>query len=66
MQPSKESTGQELVEQMKPDAQAEAQAELSQIESGPSEPLQMGDEEARTELTEDPISEGGASRQGRP
>ena len=61
-----ELTGQEIAERMDPEARAEAQAELSEIEPGPPEPFRIGDEGQRMELDEDPISEGGSSRQNRP
>ena len=59
-------TGQEIEESMSEAAKQEALEELSQLAPGPSEPFRMGDEGQRTQLDEDPISEGGASRQGRP
>ena len=66
MQKPDELTGEEIVERMDPDARAEAEKELSQIEPGGSEPFRIGGEGSATELDENPISEGGASRQNRP
>ena len=58
-------TGQEITEQMTPEARAEAEKELSQIEPGGPEPFRIGDEHPHTELDDDPISEGGSSRKSR-
>ena len=66
MQDQKELTGEDSVARMTPEAVAEAQAELAQVKPGAPEPFRMGDEGAQTELDEDPISEGGSSRQSRP
>jgi hypothetical protein len=59
-------TGQEIEEGMSPDARARAEDELAHVEPGPSEPLRFGDEGARTQLDEDPISEVEPFREGRP
>ena len=58
-------TGQEIVERMNPDARAEAEEELAQMEPGGSEPFRIGDEGPHTELDDDPISESGSSRKDR-
>lgn len=55
-------TGQEITEQMTPEARAEAERELAQVEPGGSEPFHIGDESPHTELNDDPISESGSSR----
>lgn len=55
-------TGQEIAEQMTPEARAEAERELSQVEPSGSEPFRIGDEGPHTEIDDDPISEGGSSR----
>jgi len=58
-------TGEDITRQMTPEARAEAEKELSQIEPGGSEPFRIGDEGPHTELDDDPISEGGSSRKSR-
>jgi hypothetical protein len=58
-------SGEEITEQMTPEARAEAEAELAQVEPGGSEPFRIGDEGPHTELDDDPISEGGSSRKSR-
>ncbi len=55
-------SGQEIVAQMTPEARAEAERELAQIEPGGSEPFRIGDEGPHTEMDDDPISESGSSR----
>ena len=55
-------SGQKIVEQMTPEARAEAEKELSQVEPGGSEPFRIGDEGPHTELDDDPIDESGSSR----
>jgi hypothetical protein len=60
-----EPTGSELADTLTPEAQERAQEEFSHLAPGPSEPLHFGEEGARTELDEDPISEGGSSRESR-
>lgn len=58
-------TGQEITEQMTPEARAEAERELAQVEPSGSEPFRIGDGSPHTELEDDPISEGGSSRSNR-
>ncbi len=60
-----ELTGSELADTLTPEAKERAQEEFSHLAPGPSEPLHFGDAGARTELDEDPISEGGSSRETR-
>ncbi len=55
-------TGQEITEQMTPEARAEAEKELAAVEPGGSEPFHIGDESPHTNLDDDPISEAGSSR----
>ena len=55
-------SGQEIVEEMAPEARAEAEKELAAVEPGGSEPFRIGDEGPHTDLDDDPISEGGSSR----
>ena len=55
-------SGQEIVEEMTPEARAQAERELSQVEPAGSEPFRIGDEGPHTELDDDPISESGSSR----
>ena len=55
-------TGQEIVEEMTPEARAEAERELAQTEPAGSEPFRVGDEGPHTELDDDPIDESGSSR----
>ena len=59
-------TGEEIVKGMDPDARAEAEEELAQVEPAGTEPFRIGDEGPHTELDDDPISEGGSSRKSRP
>lgn len=61
----KDATGEALAEQMDPEARAEAQKELDALAPGPAEPFRIGDQSQRTALDDDPISEGGSSRQER-
>jgi hypothetical protein len=63
--PEDEPTGSELADTLTPEAQQRAQEEFSHLAPGPSEPLHFGDEGILTELEEDPISEGGSSRESR-
>lgn len=65
MNNANEMTGEEIVEQMDPDARAEAEEELAAVEPAGSEPFRIGDESQHTELDDDPISEGGSSRKSR-
>ena len=58
-------SGQEIVEEMTPEARAEAEKELAAVEPGGSEPFRIGDEGSHTELDDDPISEAGSSRKSR-
>ncbi len=60
-----EVTGEQLAEEMYPDARKEAREELSRLAPGGSEPFHIRDQGQRTETDEDPISEGGASRKNR-
>ena len=60
-----EMTGEEIVRGMDPDARAEAAEELDELEPAGSEPFRIGDEGPRTEIDDDPISEGGSSRRSR-
>ena len=65
MEKAQEMTGEEIVQHMDPDARAEAEKELAGIEPAGSEPFHIGDAQTPTELDEDPISEGGSSRESR-
>ena len=58
-------SGEDIAEQMTPEARAEAEKELAEIEPGGSEPFRIGDEGPHTDLDDDPISEGGSSRKSR-
>ncbi len=58
-------SGQEIVEEMAPEARAEAEKELAAVEPAGSEPFRIGDEGPHTDLDDDPISEGGSSRKSR-
>lgn len=60
-----EMTGEEIVKNMDPDAREEAEEELDTVEPAGSEPFRIGDEGPHTELSDDPISEGGSSRKSR-
>ena len=65
MEKAQEMTGEEIVERMDPNARAEAEKELAEVEPAGSEPFHIGAPQTPTELDEDPISEGGSSREGR-
>ena len=58
-------SGEDIVEEMTPEARAEAEKELAEVEPGGSEPFRIGDEGPHTELDDDPISEAGSSRKSR-
>lgn len=60
-----EMTGEEIVNRMDPAAREEAEDDLAQVEPAGPEPFRIGDEGSRTELDDDPISEGGSSRKDR-
>ena len=65
MEKAQEMTGEEIVQRMDPDARAEAAEELSQVEPAGSEAFRIGAALTPTELDENPISEGGSSRESR-
>ncbi len=58
-------SGQDIAEQMTPEARAEAEKELAQVEPAGSEPFRIGDEGPHTNLDDDPIDESGSSRKSR-
>lgn len=65
MEKAQEMTGEEIAGRMDPDARAEAEKELAEVEPAGSEPFRMGDEGPHTQIDDDPISEGGSSRKSR-
>ena len=65
MNKADDMTGEEIVKSMNPAAREEAEEELANVEPAGSEPFRIGDEGPRTELDEDPITEGASSRRSR-
>ena len=61
-----QATGQEVGQNISPEAQQRAEEEFATLAPGPSDPLHFGPDGVQTQLTEDPISEVNPFQESRP